>query len=94
MRVVDEIIDRRTAEHSTLTPSQRTQRARLAATSRWAQEDGASGTQPARAAFMARFEREVDPDNRLAPDERARRAESAKRAYFQRMAFARHRKAS
>ena len=36
---------------------------------------------------MARFEREVDPDGTLSPDERARRAESKRRAYFQRLAL-------
>lgn len=36
---------------------------------------------------MQRFEREVDPDGILAPDERARRAESKRRAYFQRLAL-------
>ena len=36
---------------------------------------------------MARFEREVDPDQVLPPDERARRAEHARKAYFQRLAL-------
>lgn len=84
--------DRRTAEHSSLTASQRTQRARIAAHARWSREDGATGTQPARTAFLERFERRVDPDGLLDPQERARRAESAKREHFQRMAYARHRK--
>lgn len=83
--------DRRTAEHSSLTASQRTQRARIAANARWSQQDGAAGTQAARSAFLDRFERQVDPTGELDPRERARRAESAKRAHFQRMAYARHR---
>lgn len=82
--------DRRTAEHSSLTASQRTQRARIAARARWSREDGSKGTQPARTAFLERFERQVDPDGLLDPQERARRAESAKREHFQRMAYARH----
>jgi hypothetical protein len=86
--------DRRTVEHSTLTATQRSQRARIAALSRWSQQDGSQGTAPAREAFLARFERQVDPEGRLDPAERTRRAEAAKRAHFQRMAFARHRKAS
>lgn len=94
MRTVRVVTDRRTVAHSSLTSSQRTQRARLAALSRWAQQDGSKGTAPAREAFLARFEREVDPEGRLAPAERTRRAEAAKRAHFQRMAFARHRPAS
>lgn len=46
-------------------------------------------TGPARRAFLARFEREVDPDNELEPAERARRAEHAKSAYFSRLAMKR-----
>lgn len=40
-----------------------------------------------RAVFLARFEREVDPDGTLSPPERARRAEAARRAYFARLAY-------
>lgn len=43
---------------------------------------------PARAAFMRRFEVEVDPDGVLPPDERRRRAASALRAYMARLALA------
>ncbi|MGH3574069.1 MAG: hypothetical protein ACRDUW_19985 [Pseudonocardiaceae bacterium] len=38
--------------------------------------------------MLARFERQVDPDNTLAPAERARRAEAARRAHMQRLALA------
>ena len=89
-----EEIDRRTRAHSSLTPAQRSSRARIAALARHSRTDGTEATQPAREAFLARFERQVDPDNRLDPAERARRAELAKRAHFQQMAFNRHRKAS
>lgn len=85
--------DRRTRAHSSLTPAQRSQRARIAALARHSRTDGRDATQPAREAFMARFERQVDPDNELAPAERARRAELAKREHFQRMAYARHQSA-
>lgn len=65
-----------------------TLRASLAAHESWAHTpDRSARTAPARAALMARFEREVDPDGLLAPDERARRAESKRRAYFQRLAL-------
>jgi hypothetical protein len=50
--------------------------------------DPAKHTAPARAAFLSRFEREVDPDGVLDPQERARRAEHAKKAYFMRLALA------
>jgi hypothetical protein len=35
-----------------------------------------------------KFEREVDPNNELAPAERAKRAEHARRAYYARLALA------
>jgi hypothetical protein len=74
---------------SELTPAQRVLRARLAAHASWAKTaDRTARTKPAADAFMARFEREVDPDNLLDPAERLRRAESAKKAYFQRLALA------
>jgi hypothetical protein len=43
---------------------------------------GKTNTGPARRAFLARFEAEVDPDGRLTPQERAKRAEHARKAYF------------
>jgi hypothetical protein len=43
-------------------------------------------TSAARAAFNAKFEREVDPDGLLAPEERDRRAASARKAYYMRLA--------
>jgi hypothetical protein len=64
-------------------------RARIAAHVLHAQiSDPAEHTAPARAAFLSRFEREVDPDGVLDPEERARRAEHAKKAYFLRLALA------
>jgi hypothetical protein len=44
-------------------------------------------TAPARAAFLDRFEREVDPECTLPPAERVRRAEHARAAYFIRLAL-------
>lgn len=44
--------------------------------------DSRQVTRKAREAFLARFEREVDPEGRLPLAERIRRAELAKRAYF------------
>jgi hypothetical protein len=49
---------------------------------------GGTTTQAARAAFLSRFEREVDPNGLLDPDERARRADFAKRRYFAQLALA------
>lgn len=44
--------------------------------------DRSARTAPANAALLARFERDVDPDGLLPPDERAVRVESARKAYF------------
>jgi hypothetical protein len=44
-------------------------------------------TRSARRAFLDRFEREVDPDHALSPQERARRAEQARRSYFTALAL-------
>lgn len=68
-----------------LTPEQRSQQARFAAHAQHAQ--GKTNTTAARAAFYERFEREVDPNGVLAPEERARRAEHARKAYYQKLAF-------
>lgn len=71
-----------------LTPSERSLRARIAAYESWARtEDRAARTAPARRAALERFEREVDPDGTLPPEELARRAEAAQRAYFTRLAY-------
>jgi hypothetical protein len=70
-------------------PSERRLRGQIAANSRWATvADRTAATAPARAAFLDRFERQVDPDGLLPPDERARRAESARKAHFGRLALA------
>ncbi|MCU1691155.1 MAG: hypothetical protein JWM64_246 [Frankiales bacterium] len=44
--------------------------------------DPSAHTAPARQAFRDNFEREVDPEGVLAPQDRARRAEHARRAYY------------
>ena len=75
-----------------LTPGQRTLRARIGAYSLHAQ--GRTNTAPARAAFLAKFEAEVDPDRVLPVVERLRRAEAAKRAHFSRLALKAARKRS
>ena len=72
---------------SELTPAQRSLQARMAAYRLHATHDPRETTKPARDAFMARFEREVDPDGRLSEPERRRRAEAAKKAYFSGLAL-------
>lgn len=72
-----------------LTPAERSLRARLAAHSLHARvRDPAAHTAPARRAFLERFEREVDPCGELPDDERRRRAEHARKACFTRLALA------
>jgi len=77
----------RTRRGKGLTPQQRVLRSRLAAYQLHATHDPKETTKKAREAFAARFEREVDPDGLLSPDERARRADAARRAYFTRLAL-------
>ena len=60
---------------------------RIGAEISWSRtRDRSARTRPARDKFLQRFEREVDPDGTLPPDERRRRAEHARRAYMLRLA--------
>ena len=67
--------------------SVRTLRARLGAHALHSQCDSREITSNARAAFLSRFEREVDPDGTLPVAERERRAAHARKAYFTRLAL-------
>jgi len=74
---------------STPAAAERVLRARIAAHALHAGlSDPVAHTLAARTAFLSRFEREVDPDGVLEPQERARRAEHAKKAYFLKLALA------
>jgi hypothetical protein len=59
-----------------------TERARYAALIRHAFGDTKEATAPAHAGFIAKFEREADPDGVLAPEERALRADRLMRAHM------------
>lgn len=77
----------------TLTPSERTLRAQIAAHESWAKtSDRTARTAAARQAMLDKFEKQVDPNNELTQAERAKRAENARKAHYQRMALksARH----
>jgi hypothetical protein len=64
---------------------------KLGAYRKWAKcSDREAATAAARSSFMARFEREVDPDGKLSGKDRAQRAESARKAYFVGLALRRH----
>jgi hypothetical protein len=76
------------APSTSLSPAERSLRARLAAHEKWARTSNTTAaTAPARQAFLDSFERQVDPDGTLTPAERARRAESARKAYYLRLAL-------
>jgi hypothetical protein len=61
-------------------------RGRIGAYALHARHDPRETTRPARAAFLARFEAEVDPEGRLPEAERRRRAHFAMRAHMARLA--------
>ncbi len=63
-------------------------RARAGALTKWAMTtDRSAATSAARAAFLRRFEEQVDPAGQLEPAERAKRADYARRAYMSRLAL-------
>lgn len=69
-------------------------RARMGAYALHSKHDSRETTKAGREAFLARFEREVDPDGRLPERERKRRAQAAMRAYMSGLAFKRSRSRS
>jgi uncharacterized membrane protein YccC len=62
-------------------------RGRIGAHRLHATHDPRETTKAARQAFWSSFEREVDPDGLLEPEERARRAAHARAAHFARLAY-------
>lgn len=62
-------------------------RASIAALTRWSKEDPAPNAARGQAGLLARFERQVDPNNELQPAERQRRAEAARKAHMRTLAF-------
>lgn len=65
-----------------LSPSERSLRARLGAHTMHSQRDPKETTAAAREAFLARFERQVDPNSELPEPERRRRAQHALKAHM------------
>ncbi|QCY47526.1 hypothetical protein GcLGCM259_1808 [Glutamicibacter creatinolyticus] len=71
------------------TPTERRIAAQIAAHESWANTtDRSARTAKARAALMAKFEQEADPEGKLLPAERAKRAEHLRKAHFKRLALA------
>jgi hypothetical protein len=60
---------------------------RIGGLTAWSRNDAETMLGPARRAFAARFDAEVDPDGTLTPLERAQRAERAMRAYMLNLAL-------
>jgi hypothetical protein len=63
-------------------PEERSRRARIAALTRWSREDPRPAIANARAAWLKRFDDQVDPGRTLPEAERAVRAERALRAHM------------
>lgn len=63
-------------------PAERVLQARAAAYVLHSKVDGKAHTANARAGFLARFERQVDPDGLLSPEERLRRALKLRKAHM------------
>jgi hypothetical protein len=75
---------------TTLTPQERSLRARVAALALHSQVDSRAHLAPALAASPAKldyFERKVDPDGALPAGERARRARAARSGYYANLAL-------
>jgi hypothetical protein len=70
-----------------MTPEQRTLHARLAGHALHAKYGSDAIAARARKGFMAKFEREVDPDGVLPEAERQKRAEHAMKSHMQRLAL-------
>jgi hypothetical protein len=68
-----------------LTPAERRLRSQIAAHTLHSRYDSTQLTSNGRAAFLAKFEQEVDPERALPDGERRRRAEHARKAYFKRL---------
>ena len=70
----------------TFDPEEMSRRGRIGAHRTHSRHDSRELTAPGRAAFLARFEREVDPAGTLPEEERQRRASHARKAHFAQLA--------
>jgi hypothetical protein len=71
-----------------MTPDERVLRARAAAYAMHAKHGSRKAALKGQAALLAKFERHVDPDGLLTPEERRRRAVLARRAHMAHLALA------
>jgi hypothetical protein len=70
-----------------MTPEQRTQRARLAALTRWSREDPRPAAAIARRGADEKLRNEIDPTRSLPPEELERRVVAARRARMTKLAL-------
>ena len=70
-----------------MSPSDAALRGRIGAYVLHSRHDSRETTAPARAAFLRRFEDEVDPERSLPEAERQRRAIAARKAWMARLAY-------
>jgi hypothetical protein len=73
-----------------LTKAQRSLRAVVAANDRWARTPAAERrgrAESGQAGFVAKLEKQIDPDGVLPPEELAKRVENARRAHMARIAL-------
>lgn len=70
-----------------ITPQDASLRGRIGGYALAAQHDPKEYTKNARAAFLASFEKQVDPDGVLPAAERQRRAAAARKAHFVKLAL-------
>lgn len=76
------------AAPKSLTPEQRSQRARLAALARWSKESPAANASRGQAGLLEKFRREVIADDpSVVEPELTRRAECRRRLHMQRLAY-------
>jgi hypothetical protein len=69
-----------------LTEEQRRSRSRLAAHIQWSREPDRTGrTQAMRDGFLAKLERQVDPNGIYTPEQRAKMVEAARKAFYIRL---------
>lgn len=72
---------------ASLSPERAAMLGRIGAYTLHARHDAKETTAKARETFLSKFERDVDPDGTLPPEERTRRAEYARKAHFARLAL-------
>ena len=84
----DSVLPAQSPALASLSSTERSLRARIAAHAKHGTGDARAATAKARATFLARFEQEADPERVLPPEERRRRADHLRKAYFTRLALA------